>query len=103
LLTGTSDPQIVTDTETFTASSVAATAEINGPRLYIDPGVLALCLGHATGKWAQAVGALKVLQPGDVDFAAQINEAAHGLLLWDQVSFANREYLEAVMGLQHDD
>jgi hypothetical protein len=102
LLTGTSDPQIVTDTVTFTAGSVAATAEINGPRLHIDPGVLALCLGHATGKWKQAVGALKILQPAEVNIAAQVNETARRQLLWDRMSFANREYLEAIMGLRHD-
>ena len=102
LLTGSADPQVSADKKEYTASTLANTVISSGPPLGIDPGVLALCLGHSTGQWAQSMGALKILQPAEVDVGKQINRLAVNQIGWDSLSYANQEYLEIVMGLNRE-
>lgn len=103
LLTGTKDPSISTDTDQYTATTLANTVRIFGPQLGIDPGTLALCVGHFTARWPQSIGALKILQPVEVDTGEQINQLAERQIRWDTLSFGNQEYLERIMGLSRDD
>lgn len=103
LLTGSDHPDIATDTDVYTATTLANTVSIEGPRLRIDPGVLALCIGHSNGKWRESVGALKILQPAEIDVGEQVNHVARREINWDSISFGNQEYLERIMGLSRDD
>lgn len=102
LLTGMANPQISSSTESYTATQLAhASQEAAGPAR-IDPGVLALCLGHTTRKWAQSYGALKIIPPGEQDVGERINGIAASQLDWQAISYANREYLGRVIGRDHD-
>src|SRR5262249_30089163 len=74
LLTGRDDPQILADTQSYRATQVAQQATEVGNRERIDPGILALCLGHATGKWRKTFGALKMIDGGAQPVDDQINE-----------------------------
>lgn len=103
LLTGSSAPSISTDTAEYSATTLANTVRTFGPSLGIDPGVLALCVGHTNRKWQQSIGALKILQPNEVNVGEQINQVAARQIKWDALSFGNQEYLERMMGLGSDD
>lgn len=103
LLTGSSELSISTDRETYTATTLANTVRTYGPSLGVDPGVLALCVGHSNGKWQQSIGALKILQPNEIDMGEQVNRVAERQIRWDALSFGNQEYLERVMGLDRGD
>jgi Zn-dependent peptidase ImmA (M78 family) len=46
LLTGSSDPDIQTNVDTFNATSLAAAVLDAGPRYRVEPGTLALCLAR---------------------------------------------------------
>jgi hypothetical protein len=64
----------------------------------IDPGVLALCLGHSSGHWRQAFGALKLLPPGEFDVGGFMNGVARRQLGWDSLSMDAADFLGPVMG-----
>lgn len=103
LLTGQTSPQIVVDTDKFTATQLAAAAVAQGPILGIEPGVLAMCAGHSTGEWSKAYGALKIIPPGQQDVSTSINELARRQIDWSAVSVDGQDYLHAVMGLPRGD
>jgi hypothetical protein len=98
LLTGREDPRVLADRETYTASQLARAATDSADRERIEPGVLALCLGYATGKWQQTFGALKIIAPGPQPVGDQINQLAANQFDWQELSLANRDYLAHVIG-----
>ena len=65
LLTGSENLNITSNVASYTATQLAAAAITAAEPQQIDPGVLALCLGHATGRWRQSFGALKIIPPGE--------------------------------------
>jgi hypothetical protein len=99
LLTGRDDPRVIANTESYTARQVAQAAMAESDKNRIEPGVLALCLGHATGKWPETYGALKIIAPGAQQVGNQINQLAANQFDWEALSLANRDYLLQVMGL----
>jgi hypothetical protein len=99
LLTGHPDIEVESDTASFTATQLAAAAFAASVDRRIDPGVLALCLGHATGRWRQAIGAQKVLPPGEQDIGSRLNQLADTQLRWSDLSFESQEYLRKVLAL----
>ena len=98
LLTGRADPEILADTESYKATQLAHAAMAAADRERIEAGILALCLGHATGKWAETFGALKVIPPGPQPVGNQINELAANQFDWQALSYASRDYLAHVIG-----
>jgi hypothetical protein len=98
LLTGTESPQISANITPYTATQLAYAATENAARAQIDPGVLALCLGHSTRLWPQSYGALKIIPPGEQPVGDQINALAANQFDWQALSYTNREYLGKVIG-----
>ena len=99
LLTGQAQPDVVSDSRRFSASQLADAVLTQGPQLQIDPGVLALCAGHATQQWDKAYGALKIIPPGQQDVSAYINELARRSLDWTSVADDAQDYLCAILGI----
>lgn len=98
LLTGDEDPDVASNRADFTARQLAQAAIEASRGRRIDPGVLALCLGHSTGRWPQTFGALKLIPPGEVDVGGMINELARSQLDWGSLSLENHDYLSKVLG-----
>jgi Zn-dependent peptidase ImmA (M78 family) len=98
LLTGRENPQVLSDTQSYNATQLAHAAESAAGRQRIEPAILALCLGHATGNWRQTFGALKMIKPGAQPVGDQINELAANQFDWQTLSLANRDYLAQVIG-----
>lgn len=98
LLTGDARTVVEASDPEFTASQLADVALRAAPELAIDPGVLALCLGHSSGRWRQAFGALKVIQRGKQDVGSFINGIARHQLAWPDLTLDTREFLEAALG-----
>ena len=99
LLTGQPSPIILIEDQSFTATQLADAVMREGPGLGIEPGVLAMCAGHHTGRWEQAYGALKIIQGGAQDVPTAINSLARSQLDWDAMSMDSQDYLATVMGL----
>ena len=98
LLTGNDNPEVLADALSYSASQLAQAAKAAADREQIEPGILALCLGHATGNWRQTIGSLKIIDPGAQPVGDQINELAANQFDWQALSLANRDYLAQVIG-----
>ena len=98
LLTGSAEPDITVDRDQFTARQLAGAAMEAAEDHSIDPGVIALCLAHRTGQWQAAMGALKIIPPGEVDVPRRVNRLAASELDWGAVSIEDQAFLSRVMG-----
>jgi hypothetical protein len=98
LLTGSPTTTVESDRLDFSARQLAQAAAQAAGSYRIDPGILALCLGHSSGRWRQAFGALKLLPPGEVDVGGFVNDIARQQLRWELLSMDEREFLESAMG-----
>lgn len=99
LLTGTERLDVAADTSNFSSTQLAQAALRESEQLRIEPGILALCLGHTTNEWQKVYGALKIIPPGVQDVGNQINRLAANQLDWSALSYSNREYLTGIMGI----
>lgn len=98
LLTGSARPEIASSEDSYFPRQLARAAMEAARVEGVDAGVLALCLGHATGNWRATFGALKHIPPGREDVGALINQIAWTQLDTTSVSEGSREYLQAVIG-----
>lgn len=99
LLTGSSDPTIEASVENFTAQSLADAALQEGQAHRIDPGVLALCMGHRSGRWPQVFKALRrMMGGGEPDVSGELNRLARGQFDWDAIPVDTQDFLDTVMG-----
>lgn len=99
LLTGSPDPRIEASVEQFTAKSLADAVLEQGPPHHIDPGVLALCMGHRSGRWPQVFKALRrIMSDEQPDVTGELNRLARAQFDWDLLPFDTQDFLETVMG-----
>jgi len=98
LLTGDPEPRVQSDAAQFSASQLARAALDAAAAARIDPGVLALCLAHATTRWQQGFGALKMIPPGSIDVGGTVNALARHELAWSSLPLEAQDYLLKVMG-----
>lgn len=99
VLTGSPEPQIQASDDDFNAIQLAYAALAASPEYGIDAGVLALCLGHRTGLWRQAFGALKRIPPGRQNVGRIINALAWTQLRVEELSGDGHEYLANILGV----
>lgn len=97
LLTGSPDPQIELSESAFSAPQLAEVALRDGPSLGIDPGVLALCVGHRSARWPQVFSALRLMQGEIPDLPNEINDFARLQFDWAALPADSAEFLGAVM------
>jgi hypothetical protein len=102
LLTGSAEPNIIPSDSNYNGTQLAQAAIDVGQRLGIAPGILSLCLGHATGRWTQSFSALKRIPGERIDTATLVNQVALSQLAWDSLSDDTSVYLRRVMGLSVD-
>jgi hypothetical protein len=98
LLTGRPDPWIEATVERFTARSLAEAVVQQGSAYNIDPGVLALCMGHQSGRWAQVFKALRLMGGEASDVSGQLNQLARTQFDWDAIPSDTQDFLETVIG-----
>jgi IrrE N-terminal-like domain len=99
LLTGSPEPAVSSSVEDFSARQLARAALDAAIGAEVEPGILALCLGHSTGRWRQAVGALKLIPPGNQPVAQAINNVADKQLDWSALSSESALYVRKTLGL----
>lgn len=103
LLTGSPEPIVRSDRPEFNSRQVIHAVMERAPEVGIAPAMLALCLGHSTGRWRQVFGAMKRIPPGAVPVADAVNRLAVNQLTLDRLSDENRRYLLTVLGMPNDD
>lgn len=99
LLTGDTEPTVLADTTTYTGPQLADAAIRHAREYSIEPGILALCAGYSTGRWAETFSALNWIPPGKVDVASMVNGIAADQIDWGSLPASSAWYLRQVMGL----
>ena len=98
-LTGTPDPRVLTDADRYSAAALAKAVMVAAPELQIDPGTLALCFGHNTGRWDKVNAALARIYPGAKSVGTAINRYAMSQVrAAGVISGDNEEYLGTAFG-----
>jgi len=99
LLTGESQPRVLSTNQRFGARSLADAALRASTPLRIEPGTLALCFGASTGDWRIANGAIKYIYSSPSAVWQIVNQIALKQLSFAQIPEDFRLYLEAVLGM----
>ncbi len=102
LLTGFPEPHIATDTRSFLARQLAETAARSAQELKIEPGTIALCFGHETGRWDKTYGALRYIYGVGRPIWAEINAVLVQQLDWSQLTTEIAQYLRLIIELPSD-
>jgi hypothetical protein len=99
LLTGRSQPIVLSKHGHRSARELARTSLSSGPQLRIEPGTLALCFGYSTGHWATANGALKHIYRTPSPVWQVINAYARDQLKFDEAPAEAVDFLTSVLEL----
>lgn len=97
LLTGSSQPEITTNLSSFNAPTLA-TAVLSAAAQYgIEPGTLALCVGHQRKIWPVAMASLRFIYSEKKPVWQEVNGIADGELDWETLSDEAADFLRNVM------
>lgn len=98
LLTGSEDFSVINAGNGSSAKQLAEQANAASRTHHIEPGVIALCYGHASKDWAVASGALKHIYASPHPVWESINKAAARQLSWSSYDEETAAYVNAVIG-----
>lgn len=98
LLTGSPQPEIILSTDRPSARSLAQECLEQGPANGIEPGTLALCVGHLNGDWKTANAALRYVYTDAKPVWEAVNNTAAQELDWGSLSPDSAAYLQVVLG-----
>lgn len=97
LLTGSSDPDIRTNIESFNAPSLAQAVLAASSNYRIEPGTLALCLAYKRNAWKTANASLKYIYADEKPVWREVNGIARLELNWNSLSEDSAQFLQNVM------
>ncbi|ABS67494.1 conserved hypothetical protein [Xanthobacter versatilis] len=98
LLTGSAQPEITLSTDRPSMRSLAQQCLEQGPANGIEPGTLALCVGHLNGDWKTANAALRHIYTDARPVWSEVNKVAAKELDWEALSPDSVSYLHALLG-----
>jgi hypothetical protein len=99
VLTGSPDPTIQTNIDTFNAPTLAQAVLAAAPVYRIEPGTLALCLAYRRRSWPVAMAALNRLYPKAGPLWQDVNGVAAQQIDWSALTDDAADYLRNLMGL----
>lgn len=97
LLTASPEPDVRTSRQEFGARSLAQAVLEAGPRLRIEPGALALWVGHVRRDWPTALASLHHIYCERKAVWKEVNGIAASQLRWDDLSVESADFLRNVM------
>ncbi len=97
LLTGNPDPTILPSSSNFSSRELARSALAAAKELSVEPGTLALCIGHATGDWARASAALPHIYDRPRAVWSEVNRLAVRELRLNVLTEESRAFFMAVI------
>ncbi|MCS3761590.1 ImmA/IrrE family metallo-endopeptidase [Bradyrhizobium centrosematis] len=102
LLTGSSDPVITTQFDSYNAPTLADAVLKAGPRYRIEPGTLALCLAYRQKNWAVAMSSLSFVYSSPKPVSREVNEVARRSIDWESLGTDSADYLRGVLNIEDD-
>ena len=97
VLTGSPRPEITTEFERYNAPTLADAAIKAGPLHRIEPGTLALCVGHLQGNWPVVMAALKMIYPHPVQIWRAVNALAGQEINWEALVDDDQDFVRALL------
>lgn len=99
VLTGEPEPEITLNLQRFNAPMLADAATKAGLDRGIDPGTIALAVGHRRNAWPVAMAALRLLQPDAAPVGPLLNRVASSQIHLDRLGSDNASFVRRVLGL----
>lgn len=99
LLTGSPQPEITTEMARYNHVMLAASVAQAGPKHRIEPGTLALCVGHLQHNWPVVMSALGRVYGEPVPIWKAINSLARGEIDWSALVEDDQNFIEAILKL----
>lgn len=93
LLTGDGQFEVEADRDNFNAAQLADAAIRASETTRIEPSMLALALGHATGRWTQAFAAMKLMGTAEPLLIDRVNAICRSQLNWGALGSDDADYL----------
>lgn len=100
VLTGSADPLITTQFESYNAPTLADAVLRAGPAYGVEPGTLALCIAYRQKNWAVAMSALRFVYSESKPVWKEINEVARRSINWDSLGEDGADYLRNLLNLE---
>lgn len=98
LLTASAIPEVKPSLSDFNAPTLARAALSAAANYQIEPGTIALVVGHAEGKWPVAMAALDFIYDGPRPVWREVNAIADTQLDFGAIAGDGADYLKRVMG-----
>ncbi|BCH35251.1 hypothetical protein MesoLjLc_71810 [Mesorhizobium sp. L-8-10] len=99
LLTGSPKPEITTEMARYNHTMLTAAVTQAGPQHRIEPGTLALCVGHLQHNWPVVMSALRRIYGEPVPIWKAINTLARNEIDWSALLEDDRSFVEALLKL----
>ncbi|WP_246801107.1 ImmA/IrrE family metallo-endopeptidase [Mesorhizobium amorphae] len=99
LLTGSPKPEITTEFEKYNAPTLASAVVRAGAQHRIEPGTLALCIGHLQRNWPVVMSALGFIYPQPVAVWKAVNALARTQIDWSALMEDDRDFVYALLNL----
>ncbi len=99
LLTGSPQPDIDMGLATYNAPSLAAAVLRAGPGLGIEPGTLALCIGHQQRNWPVVMTALKFIYGKPTRLWKAVNGLANREMDWGLMGSDEQDFVRKLLDL----
>ncbi|MDP3634927.1 ImmA/IrrE family metallo-endopeptidase [Phenylobacterium sp.] len=97
LLTGSADPDIQTNIDSFNAAGLAKAVLAAAPEHRVEPGTLALCLAYRRNAWPVANAALRQIYTESKPVWREINGIADHQINWENLNDESTHYLRNVI------
>ncbi len=97
LLTGSPSPEITTEFDRYNAPTLANAAIKAGPLHRIEPGTLALFVGHLQGNWPVVMTALRMIYPHPVQIWKAVNALACEEINWEALVDDDKDFVRALL------
>lgn len=103
VLTGSPEPIVLSKVENFLAKDLARKALEASNSLQIEPGTLALCLGHSTGNWRKVFASMKFIYSLNEPLWKTINSIANSQMDLSLLSDEFSSYMNMILGSVKND
>lgn len=101
LLTGNSTFSVEADRESFNSAQLVDSAVRASQSIRVEPAMLALALGHSTGRWTQALAAMKSMGAVNEDLVQWVNDIARSQLALELIGEDEGDYIDHLLTDRH--
>lgn len=103
VLLGDPDPDIQINFDSFNHVELADAVTRAAPLYGVDPGTLALAVGHRRNAWPVAMAAMRIIQPERIVVSDLVNKLAQSQLKLQRLGAESATFVERTLGISGSD